>query len=68
VLPGEKMKVKVVKHGTELNQGIAYLDDGTMIVVDNGKNHIGILLDVIVTSVRQTAAGRMIFAKRNETT
>ena len=68
VLPGEKMKVKVVKVGTRLDQGIAYLEDGTMIVVESGKNYIGVLLDVIVTSVRQTEAGRMIFAKINETT
>jgi len=66
VLPGEAMQVKVIKNGTELNQGVAYLDDGTMVVVESGKNHIGELLGVIVTSVRQTAAGNMIFAKRNE--
>ena len=66
MLPGEAMQVKVIKNGTELNQGVAYLDDGTMVVVESGKNHIGELLGVIVTSVRQTAAGNMIFAKRNE--
>ncbi|WP_350343785.1 PIN/TRAM domain-containing protein [Proteinivorax tanatarense] len=63
VLPGEEMNVEVVKDGKEAGQGIGYLDDGTMIVVDGGKNHIGENLDVLVTSVLQTAAGRMIFAK-----
>ncbi len=63
VLPGEEMKVTVVKEGKEPGQGIAYLDDGTMIVVEGGKNELGRPLCVIVTSVLQTAAGRMIFAK-----
>lgn len=63
VLPGEEMIVQVVKDGKENGQGVAYLDDGTMIVVDGGKKHIGESLDVLVTSVLQTAAGRMIFAK-----
>lgn len=63
VLPGEEMVVHVVKDGKESGQGIAYLDDGTMIVVDNGKKHLGDTVDVLVTSVLQTAAGRMIFAK-----
>ncbi|WP_353893408.1 PIN/TRAM domain-containing protein [Proteinivorax hydrogeniformans] len=63
VLPGEEMLVEIVKDGKEAGQGIGYLDDGTMIVVDGGKNHIGENLDVLVTSVLQTAAGRMIFAK-----
>jgi uncharacterized protein YacL len=63
VLPGEEMVVHVVKDGKELGQGIGYLDDGTMIVVDGGKKHIGDTIDVLVTSVLQTAAGRMIFAK-----
>lgn len=63
VLPGEEMIVQVVKDGKESGQGVAYLDDGTMIVVDNGKKHIGETLGVMVTSVLQTAAGRMIFAK-----
>ena len=57
------MLAQVVKEGKEQNQGIAYLDDGTMIVVEGGKKHIGSTIDVIVTSVLQTAAGRMIFAK-----
>ena len=63
VLPGEEMIVKVVKDGKEANQGVAYLDDGTMIVVENGKRVMGEDADVVVTSVLQTAAGRMIFAK-----
>ena len=63
VLPGEEMVVHVVKDGKEIGQGVAYLDDGTMIVIDNGKRYIGDTIDVLVTSVLQTAAGRMIFAK-----
>ncbi len=63
VLPGEEMLVHVIKDGKESGQGVAYLDDGTMIVVDGGKRHIGETIDVLVTSVLQTAAGRMIFAR-----
>ena len=63
VLPGEEMVVHVVKDGKESGQGVAYLDDGTMIVVENGKKYIGTTTAVIVTSILQTAAGRMIFAK-----
>lgn len=63
VIPGEEMHVVVIKDGKEQNQGVAYLDDGTMIVVEDGKTHIGNAIDVIVTSVLQTSAGRMIFAK-----
>jgi uncharacterized protein YacL len=66
VLPGEEMNVKILKEGKEMGQGVAYLDDGTMIVVDNGRRHIGRTLDVIVTSVLQTPAGRMIFARLKE--
>jgi len=62
-LPGEEMTVQVIKDGRENGQGVAYLDDGTMIVVDGGKKHIGESICVMVTSVLQTAAGRMIFAK-----
>lgn len=65
VLPGEKMKVQVIKDGKEVGQGVGYLDDGTMIVIDEGKKHIGNTIGVVVTSVLQTAAGRMIFAKPN---
>ncbi|MBS4025444.1 MAG: PIN/TRAM domain-containing protein [Clostridia bacterium] len=63
VLPGEEMVVQVIKDGKESGQGIGYLDDGTMIVVDGGKKYIGQTIGVLVTSVLQTAAGRMIFAK-----
>ena len=63
VLPGEELVVMVVKDGKESGQGVAYLDDGTMIVVDSGRKHIGETIGVMVTSVLQTAAGRMIFAK-----
>ncbi|RSK25521.1 PIN/TRAM domain-containing protein [Bacillus sp. HMF5848] len=63
VLPGEEMNVQVIKDGKEHNQGIAYLDDGTMIVVEDGRDYIGKRIDVLVTSVLQTSAGRMIFAK-----
>ena len=66
VLPGEEMNVKILKEGKEMGQGIAYLDDGTMIVVDNGRKQIGKTLDVVVTSVLQTPAGRMIFSRLKE--
>lgn len=63
VLPGEEMVVHIIKDGKESGQGIGYLDDGTMIVVDGGRKFIGQTVSVLVTSVLQTAAGRMIFAK-----
>lgn len=63
VIPGEEMNVVVIKDGKEHNQGVAYLDDGTMIVVEEGKSYIGQAIVVIVTSILQTSAGRMIFAK-----
>jgi uncharacterized protein YacL len=63
VLPGEPMDVRVSKEGKEYNQGVAYLDDGTMVVIDNSKHLIGQNVKVIVTSVLQTSAGRMIFAR-----
>jgi len=63
VLPGEEMIIDIVKDGKESSQGVAYLEDGTMIVVEGGRKYIGQTTDVIVTSVLQTAAGRMIFAK-----
>ena len=66
VLPGEEITVKVLKEGKEMGQGVAYLDDGTMIVVDNGRRQMGKTVDVIVTSVLQTPAGRMIFARLKE--
>jgi len=63
VLPGETMRVNVIKEGKESGQGIGYLDDGTMIVIEGGRKYIGRELEVMVTSVLQTAAGRMIFSK-----
>ena len=63
VLPGEEMTVTIVKEGKEAGQGVAYLDDGTMIVVDGGRRRVGDAVEVVVTSVLQTSAGRMIFAK-----
>ena len=63
VLPGEKMKIVVIKEGKDPGQGIGYLDDGTMVVVDSGKRYVGEEVHVAVTSVLQTPAGRMIFAK-----
>jgi len=62
-LPGEAMQVQVVREGKELGQGVAYLDDGTMVVVDGGKRFIGQSIDVVVTSALQTSAGRMIFTR-----
>ena len=66
VIPGEEMQVAIVKEGNQANQGLAYLDDGTMIVVENGRDLIGQTIDCIVTSVLQTSAGKMIFAKPKE--
>ena len=62
VLPGETMNVRVLKEGKEEGQGVAYLDDGTMVVVDNARQYLGKNIDVSVTSVLQTTAGRMIFS------
>lgn len=62
VLPGENMHVKLVQEGKELGQGVAYLDDGTMVVVENGKKYLGSSIDVTVTRMLQTNQGRMIFA------
>lgn len=66
VIPGEVMNLFIVKEGKEYNQGVAYLDDGTMVVVENARKLIGKNVEVIVTSVLQTTAGRMIFAKPKE--
>ncbi|HYX30364.1 MAG TPA: TRAM domain-containing protein [Pyrinomonadaceae bacterium] len=63
VLPGEAMRVFILKEGKEYNQGVAYLDDGTMVVVDNARRLIGKNADIAVTSVLQTTAGKMIFGK-----
>ncbi|MEO7716890.1 MAG: PIN domain-containing protein [Capsulimonas sp.] len=62
VLPGEEMTVTIIKEGKEMNQGVAYLDDGTMIVVEGARRRIGETLDVVTSSVLQTVAGKMIFA------
>lgn len=67
MLPGEIMEIRIIKEGKEQNQGVAYLDDGTMIVVEGGKQLIGQTKRVVVTSILQTAAGRMIFAKVTST-
>jgi uncharacterized protein YacL len=63
VLPGERMNIFIAKEGKESSQGVGYLDDGTMVVVDNARRRINQQMDVVVTSVLQTTAGRMIFAK-----
>jgi uncharacterized protein YacL len=62
VLPGEEMRVAVVKEGREQNQGIGYLDDGTMIVIEGGRRAVGETAEIIVSSLLQTTAGKMIFA------
>jgi uncharacterized protein YacL len=62
-LPGETMGVRIIQEGKEVGQGVGYLDDGTMVVVENGKRHINQNIDVTVTKVLQTPAGRMIFAQ-----
>ncbi|TFG68336.1 MAG: TRAM domain-containing protein, partial [Anaerolineales bacterium] len=66
LLPGEIMQVKVIQEGRESGQGVAYMDDGTMVVVENGKDYMDKNITVIVTKVLQTAAGRMIFARPDE--
>ncbi|MCZ6695727.1 MAG: TRAM domain-containing protein [Acidobacteria bacterium] len=63
VLPGESMKIFILKEGKEPNQGVGYLDDGTMVVVDNAKRHIGRTVEIVVTSVLQTTAGKMFFGR-----
>jgi uncharacterized protein YacL len=62
VLPGEEMTVEIIQEGKEVGQGVGYLDDGTMIVVENGRKHMNSSVDIVVTRVLQTIAGRMIFA------
>lgn len=66
VLPGEQMTVKIVREGKESGQGVAYLDDGTMIIVDNAQKFVNATVKVVVTSVLQTTAGRMIFSELKE--
>jgi uncharacterized protein YacL len=65
-LPGEPMRVHILREGKEAGQGVAYLDDGTMVVIEHGKKHLGHPVDVTVTSVLQTSAGRMIFTRLRE--
>ncbi len=62
VFPGEEMVVRIIQEGKEFGQGVAYLDDGTMVVVENGRRHINNEMEIVVTKVLQTVAGRMIFA------
>jgi uncharacterized protein YacL len=66
VLPGEKMTILILKEGKEYNQGVGYLDDGTMVVVDHARRMIGRSVEIAVTSVLQTASGKMIFGRMDE--
>ena len=66
LLPGEKMTVNVIQEGKEINQGVGYMEDGTMVVVENGRSFVGQQIDVSVTKILQTAAGRMIFARHEK--
>jgi uncharacterized protein YacL len=66
VLPGEVMNINIFQEGKEMGQGVGYMDDGTMVVVENGKDYIGEYMNVHVTKVLQTAAGRMIFGRVEE--
>ena len=66
VLPGEKMNILILKEGKEYNQGVGYLDDGTMVVVDHARRVIGRSVEITVTSVLQTASGKMIFGRMDE--
>ena len=66
VLPGEELEVRVIQEGKEVGQGVGFLDDGTMVVVEGGRRYLNVLLEVMVTRVLQTAAGRLIFAQPKE--
>jgi uncharacterized protein YacL len=66
VLPGEQMRVFILREGKEANQGVAYLDDGTMVVVDGARRFINKTIDIVVTSVHQTTAGKMIFGRLDD--
>lgn len=66
ILPGEEMKLRIIQEGKEIGQGIGFLDDGTMVVVEGGRRHLNSEIDIVVTRVLQTAAGRMIFAHPKE--
>lgn len=68
VLPGESMRVLILKEGKESSQGVAYLDDGTMVVVDGARRHINRTIDIVVTSTHQTPAGKMIFGRVEDST
>jgi uncharacterized protein YacL len=67
VLPGEEVAVRIVQDGREQGQGVGYLEDGTMVVVENGRSHMNGEVDVVVLRVLQTAAGRMVFAQPKAT-
>ena len=62
-LPGEELPIAIVKEGKESGQGVGYLPDGTMVIIESGRKHIGETLDIVVTSALQTSAGRLVFAK-----
>jgi len=64
-LPGEEMDIEIIQEGRELGQGVGYLDDGTMVVIENGRKYIGKTISVTVSKILQTSAGRMIFARPN---
>jgi uncharacterized protein YacL len=66
LLPGESLSVIVIQEGREVGQGVAYLDDGTMVVIEDGRDRINSQVTVVVTKILQTAAGRMIFARLDE--
>ena len=66
LLPGEKLLVNVIQEGKEINQGVGYMEDGTMVVVENGRPYLGQQIDAVVTKILQTAAGRMIFARHEK--
>jgi uncharacterized protein YacL len=66
VLPGENMSIDIIQEGKESTQGVGYMDDGTMVVVENGKEYIGEYMEVNITKVLQTSAGRMIFGRVDE--
>ena len=65
LLPGESFSISVIQAGKEMDQGVGYLDDGTMVVVEDGRDYIGQTVEVTVSKVLQTTAGRMIFARRD---
>jgi uncharacterized protein YacL len=68
VLPGEALRINIIQEGKEQSQGVGYMDDGTMVVVENGKDYIGEYMEVNITKVLQTAAGRMIFGRVDDET